>query len=111
MINGELPPQEREARWRDLADIYLAGQLVCYPTNYVRSKPTLDRLTETVERLEEDLTDKARIHGRWRVIMQIGEAIEISPSQNGSAERLTEMLQAKSQAMIDGLNRERESAL
>jgi len=109
MLAGQLPPQERAERWRELADIYLTVQLSNYPSSYVRSNPTPERLTETVERFEEDTTDKARIHGRWRVIIQIGEAIEIGPERNGADERLTEQLQARVQAMIEQINREQES--
>ena len=109
MIAGDISPEEREARWQDLADIYLASQISCYPPDYVRRKPTPERLAETVERFEEDLADKARIHGRWRVIIQIGEAIEIGPERNSADEGLTDQLQAQVQAMIDQINRESES--
>ena len=65
----------------------------------------MERLTETVERFEEDMTDKARTHGRWCVIVQIDEAIEIGPNKNGAGERLTEQLQTRIQAMIHQMNR------
>ncbi|MGH7771147.1 MAG: lysophospholipid acyltransferase family protein [Candidatus Binatia bacterium] len=110
MINGELAAEELESRWRDLADIYLAVQLSSYPPNYVRSKPTRERLTETVERFEEDTTDNARIHGHWRVILKVGEAIEVGSAREGREEGLTGRLQETVQAMLDGLNREREVA-
>lgn len=110
MLELELPLEERAACWRDLADIYLAVQLSNYPPNYARSKPTPERLTETVERFEEDMTDKARIHGRWRVIIQIGQAIEVNPVRECSEDSLIRRLHGTVQAMIDGLNREREVA-
>ena len=109
MINGELPAEELARRWKELADIYLAVQLSSYPPNYARSKPTRERLTETVERFEEDTTDNARIHGRWRVILQVGEAIEVGAAREGREEGLTTRLQEIIQAMLDSLNRELEA--
>jgi hypothetical protein len=109
MLAGGLPSEELAVRWQDLADIYLAVQLSSYPPNYIRSKPTPERLTETVERFEEDTTDKTRIHGRWRVILQIGEAIEVGP-RDGGEDSLAGRLQEKVQAMLDALNRELEEA-
>ena len=50
-------------RWlRQLADLYLAQQLHCYSGDYLADAPTPERLLETVERYEEDLTDTARPH-------------------------------------------------
>ena len=109
MINGELPADELARRWKDLADIYLAVQLSSYPPNYARSKPTRERLTETVERFEEDTTDNARIHGRWRVILQVGEAIEVGAAREGREEGLTTRLQETIQAMLGDLNHEPET--
>ena len=61
MVNGELTLENRAARWRQLADLYLVQQLHCYPGDYIES-PTPERILETVERYEEDLTDAARPH-------------------------------------------------
>lgn len=111
MITGELSPQEDASRWQDLADIYLAVQLSSYPPNYVRSKPTPERLTETVERFEEDMTDKARIHGRWRVTIEIDKEIEIGTNSEQGDNHLAGRLQERVQEMLDALNREREGTL
>ncbi len=104
MIAGDLPGDDVDARWKDLAGIYLAVQLSCYPPYYVRSNPTMERLTETVERFEEDMTDKARVHGSWHVIIQIGDTIEVSPSRNQSENGSVGHLQEKVQSMLDDLN-------
>lgn len=84
MVGGQLPPQERNRRWKQLADIYLAQQLMCYPPDYLRT-PTVTRILETVERFEEDLTDKARVHGRLHAVIEVGEAIEVSPERDRKA--------------------------
>src|SRR5947199_110447 len=52
MIQKDLPEEERARRWQQLADMYLAGQLGCYPPDYLAAKPTPERLLETVERYE-----------------------------------------------------------
>ncbi|MCC7191590.1 MAG: 1-acyl-sn-glycerol-3-phosphate acyltransferase [Phycisphaeraceae bacterium] len=76
IVKGEINDAERDRRWKQLSDLYLAQQLACYPPDYVRSKPTVERLLETVERFEEDLTDVAHIHSPIEVIVEVGDAIE-----------------------------------
>ncbi|MCX7009922.1 MAG: 1-acyl-sn-glycerol-3-phosphate acyltransferase, partial [Kiritimatiellaeota bacterium] len=86
MVAGDIPEEERARRWRQLADVYLAQQLHNYPPNYFTPAPTPERLLETVERFEEDLTDDVRIHRPVRAVVAIGEAIEVSPTREKSAE-------------------------
>jgi 1-acyl-sn-glycerol-3-phosphate acyltransferase len=84
MANGQLDETENQRRWRQLADIYLAQQLAFYPPDYLSANPTPERLLETVERFEEDLTDVARIHPAIRAVIEVGEAIEVSPERTRS---------------------------
>ncbi len=86
MANGSLDEGELERRWRQLADIYLAQQLAFYPPDYLSANPTPERLLETVERFEEDLTDSARVHAPIRAVVDVGEAIEVSPERARSAD-------------------------
>ncbi|MDB4338537.1 1-acyl-sn-glycerol-3-phosphate acyltransferase [Rubripirellula sp.] len=87
MIGGELGSDERSRRWKQLADIYLAQQLSHYAPDYIRSNPTKERLLETVERFEEDLTDHARIHGCMSATVSVGDPIEVAPKrEKGSGE-------------------------
>lgn len=87
LIAEEVTEEEKERRWGQLADMYFAQQLCHYPPDYIRSNPTTERLLETVERFEEDLTDVSRIHRPMSVTVRVGTAIEVSPKRvRGTAE-------------------------
>ena len=86
MIHGELTEAERARRWRQLADLYVAQQLHCYSGDYLADAPTPERLLETVERYEEDLTDSARPHPPLHAVISVGEAIEATPTRDRSAD-------------------------
>jgi len=111
MVNGALGEAEVQRRWRQLADVYLAQQLAFYPPGYLDANPTPERLLETVERFEEDLTDVARAHPPMRALIDIGEAIEVPPERargadgdpmmNAVREQLEAMLAA---SLADGRN-------
>ena len=109
MVAGELPEAELARRWRQLADVYLAQQLHNYPVNYFSPAPTPERLLETVERFEEDLTDDVRIHRPIRAVVSIGEAIEVNPTREKSAEGDPLMLEVRRQleAMLEELKSQR----
>lgn len=81
MISGNLGEVELQRRWQHLADMYLAQQLSLYPQDYLAADPTPERILETVERFEEDMTDYARPHAPMRAVVEVGEAIEVSPER------------------------------
>ena len=81
IIAGELSEEERSLRWLQLADLYLAQQLSFYPPDYIRSRPAPERLLETVERFEEDLTDRARIHFPIKAAIHVGEALDVKAAR------------------------------
>ena len=84
---GEVDEQEKARRWVHLEDTYLAQQLDCYPKSYVSEFPSVDRILETIERFEEDLTDKARIHGKLKAVLEVMDPIEVSTKrERGAAE-------------------------
>jgi hypothetical protein len=86
MIKGDLSEEEIARRWRQLADLYVAQQLHCYSGDYLNNSPTPERLLETVERYEEDLTDNARPHPPLHVVISVGEAIEATPTRDRSGD-------------------------
>jgi 1-acyl-sn-glycerol-3-phosphate acyltransferase len=82
ITKGNITDNEKNRRWKQLADIYLAQQLSLYPPGYLGETPTPEELLETVERLEEDLTDKVTLHSPLKATIEIGEAIEVNPQRN-----------------------------
>jgi len=81
LLDETIAEADKAARWRQLADLYLVQQLHCYPGSYLDTSEAPERLLETVERFEEDLTDVARPHPPMRAVVMIGEAIEVSPER------------------------------
>jgi hypothetical protein len=81
LVAGSLAEAEKEKRWELLARLYLAQQLAFYPDGYFKPAPTPERILETVERFEEDLTDRVRLVSPLRAIVDVGEAIEVSPER------------------------------
>lgn len=102
MVNGELTETDRAARWRNLADVYLVQQLHCYPGNYFDA-PTPERILETAERFEEDLTDVARAHRPIRAIITVGDPIEVAATRDRSqeADPITMEIRRQMEAMVE----------
>ena len=90
---GELSEVDKQHRWRQLADCYLAQQLSWYPPDYLRDDPKPERILETVERFEEDITDQARIHRPMGAVVEVGQAIAI-PVQRDRASSGDDLLDA-----------------
>lgn len=104
LAGGDLAECERSARWRQLADLYLVQQLHCYPGGYFEN-PTAERLIETVERFEEDLTDQARPHAPMRAIITVGDAIEVGAGREQTTESITVELRLRLEAMMEETRR------
>ncbi len=86
LVGGDITEQERSRRWRHLADLYLAQQLFFYPPGYFTPAPTPEKLLETTERFEEDLTDQVTVHSPVRAVIDVGEAIEVNPVRDRGAD-------------------------
>lgn len=108
MINGEIDAEERDRRWRQLDDLYLAQQIASFPTDYLAGSATVERYLETVERFEEDLTGSARVHSPMSVVAQVGPALEVSPDRapKGQPDPLLETLETQLKEMIRNLTEE-----
>ena len=108
LIDGKVDDAERQRRWDHLGDLSLAQQLSCYPPDYLEEYPSVDRLLETIERFEEDLTDATTVHGSLKAVMEVGEAIPVSPERDRDAEvdPLMTRIESDLQGMLDRLARE-----
>jgi 1-acyl-sn-glycerol-3-phosphate acyltransferase len=104
MVNNNVSLEERHRRWKQLAACYYIQQMSHYPRKYVRTtEPNLvEHILETVERFEEDFTDKVTVHRPFHVVIEVGTAIEVSsrrdrkaagdPVMEGIRTQLTDML-------------------
>lgn len=85
MTQGQMPPEEMQRRVRQLDTLQLAQQLGFYPPDYLANRPSVDRILETLERFEEDMTGRARVHGQIKAIIEVAPPIEVSPERDRSA--------------------------
>jgi hypothetical protein len=103
----DVSPDERERRQRDLDDLFLAVQLYSYPGDYLIEHPSIERLAETIDKLEEDVLHAAlpTVHGRRQVTIQFGEPLLIQrDSGNRNQTRdLTTTLEDRVQGLLDQL--------
>ena len=103
MVQGDLPETERARRWKQLENMYLAQQLHSYPPDYVTEKNTANRMMETVERFEEDLTDRCTVYRPRTVSVVIGEAIPVGTPEPG-AKRGTGVIEQVEGKLLEMLN-------
>jgi hypothetical protein len=86
LVGGQLPSPEADRRWRQLEDCALAQALSCYPAGYFTPAPTPERVLETVERFEEDMTDAVPPLARLRTVVDVGEAIPVATERRSGGE-------------------------
>jgi len=98
MIGGELTDAESRRRWDHLRTAEFAQALSLYPARYVAEHPTADRLLETVERFQEQLTGTAPVHGPRRVILEVGQPLPVDPRRDRST-RTDPLLQSLEQSL------------
>jgi hypothetical protein len=93
----------------DLDDLFIVTQLFSYPGSYVASKPTIERMAETLDKFEEDVLTrhKADIRGTRKAIVSFGEPVkvELASDKKNGVHALTEILEAGVQRLLDDINR------
>lgn len=101
LTHGEGTAEEQATRWRHLDDCSFAQMLELYPRGYIDDEPTTERLLETVERFEEDMTDQARIHRPLHCRIDVGEALPVTLDRpHGEADPLTVQLEERLKVLL-----------
>jgi hypothetical protein len=92
----------------DLDDLFIVTQLFSYPGSYVASKPTIERMAETLDKFEEDVLQRheASIRGIRKAIVSFGQPIkvELASDKKNNVHALTEILEASVQGLLDDIN-------
>ncbi len=88
---------------KDLEDLFFVTQLYSYPADYLAEHPTVERVAETIDKLEEDVlgAETASIRGTRRATITFGEPIVIrEPGDRESVRRITDELQGRVQRLL-----------
>ena len=80
-----LSAEELDRRWQQLEDMSLAQSLSLFPKEYIASRPSTDRILETVERMAKALSGEEQANGPMKAIIQIGEPLPVSAKRDRSA--------------------------
>ena len=98
---------EQKRLGQDLDDLFVVTQLFSYPGDYLQMEnPSIERIAETVDKLEEDVLQRhtASIRGRRSAIVQFGSPIEISATKSRSlVTELTDKVHRQVQGLLDEL--------
>lgn len=86
LTNGQLNEAEKQQRFAELRDTYVAHQMACYPLDYLEEYPSVERVRETIERFEEDTTDQATLHRPMKCIIEIGPAVSVTTQRQRRSE-------------------------
>lgn len=99
------------ATWADEA--MLAFRIASYPMGYAAEHPTIDRIAETVEKLEEDLLTRMpppmgnrHAYVRFNAPIDVGDILGEHPKLRGAVKAFTAATEASVQAGLDQLNHE-----
>ena len=111
LADPQLTPASIAEIRRDLDDLHLAVQLFSYPGDYVRERPTVERLSETLMKFEEDFLGviEATPHGPRRAVVRVGEPINVGTRLTRGARpraavaTLTHDLEISMQSLLDSI--------
>ena len=95
---------ERKNYDADLDDVFLVVQLMSYPGNHVAERPNIERIAETLDKLEEDVigVPLATRRGAVGATILFGEPIEIQrdASATRAVPELTRLLESRVQTLL-----------
>lgn len=91
-----------------MEDLFTVTQLFSYPQDYLEGGPSIERIAETVDKLEEDIDYAVlpTIHGRKRIDISFGDPIPVVATRDRDA--MTELAVVTRncvQSQIDALTR------
>lgn len=112
-VDGKTPA-ELAALSGDMNEVFLVIQLFSYPADYIRERPTIERIAETLDKFEEDVlrADFPGIRGERHAIVKFGEPIPVAAERDNrhAVSDLTDKLETRVQALLDEINAARPAS-
>jgi 1-acyl-sn-glycerol-3-phosphate acyltransferase len=106
---AKLPAVRRAALHHDLDRLFAAQQLYSYPARYLSGRPSLDRIAETIFKLEEDVLDRGTYPAPRRAEICFGAPIDVAEFLNANflnaksgVRPITELLREKIDSLLKG---------
>ena len=105
ILLGDSPPspEQRSEIYRDLDRIYVAVQLYSYPGQYLRERPSTDRIAETILKFEEDLFGETCIRGQRRAELTFCPAIDMAEYLDASGSAAKESVSEVTKRITDSI--------
>ena len=110
----DLSAGERSRIEIHLDDVFVVVQLFSYTGDYLTGSPSIERVAETMDKLEEDVLGipSAHIRGTRRVVVALDAPIDTAAFSEGTSRRaapkLTDEIERRVQALLNELNSEKE---
>jgi len=94
----------------EMSDLFFVMQLYSYPGDYLLENPTVERIAETLDKLEEDvlLCDYPGVRGKRCVTITFGEPIGVDPGKDSglNSTQLTQLVETNVQLLLDQVSRD-----
>ena len=92
--------------------MFLVTQLYSYPGNYLEENPSVERIAETLDKLEEDALEASypTVHAEREVLVRFDLPIGLPTGKEKrmAPAELTDRLEKRVQSMLDEMNAQRE---
>lgn len=110
----ETASQEQQRQWAsDMDDMFLVTQLFSYPGDYLVEQPSIERIAETLDKLEEDALGAVypTVHAKREVVVRFGSPILLPSGKDKkiAPAELTDQMEQSVQSMLDEMNASRAS--
>lgn len=91
-----------------MRDLNRVANWIAVQDNYVRDRPTPERMADNLRRLEAEAFGASRLRGRQRAVIRVGEPISLAANygdyradKRGTVARVTHKLETAVQALLD----------
>ncbi len=106
---AETATGDQHRQWSaDMEDMFLVTQLYSYPGNYLLEHPSIERMAETLDKLEEDAlsAEYPTVHGEREVLVRFDHPIELPMGKDKrlAPAELTDQIEQRVQQMLNEMN-------
>ena len=103
-VKKDLIEEENRRLHRQLAHCTWALKLSSYDPDYLAKELCVERFMETLDSLEEDVFRKIQVSRPWRMVLDIGNAIPVSPRDKTLGQQLKDAMGIQLAALATELN-------